>query len=480
MSENFSERCASIKRFKYVFALCGLLVVFGDVDAQAQVDLLPDIFAPIGVSFDFGAGNIVNTFEHDISDSVVLGRTHLRISFGTANIGAGAIIFRGLQPPNPDSSLNAVQRIMRSDGTWWERPAGVLAFHPEHGHIHLDDWAQYRLREFLPDGSVGQIVVEGQKTSFCVIDFFSYDLGLPNAAPIGVYNSCAPELQGISVGWIDIYEKSLPGQSIDITDIPNGLYWLEGEFDPENRFLDANRDNNIALKVVTLCHQTVTAPPNDSLWLADAQASAGAQVVVTASVSNERFLSGIVIPFSWDGSLGLKLDSVSVVGTRTDGLTTPSLIAINPFNSSAAYALNFPAGLLTGLPPGSGPVMNIYFTFPFGAALFETNEILLTLVGGQAPLLGDLCGSFTPPTIISGSVTNACCNVAGDADSDGSFNISDVTFGIARIFSQGVAPICQDRADANGDNSFNVADVVYGIAHIFNGGSAPVCGTTGN
>jgi choice-of-anchor B domain-containing protein len=73
-----------------------------------------------------------------------------------------------------------------------------------------------------------------------------------------------------------------------------------------------------------------------------------------------------------------------------------------------------------------------------------------------------------------------CCVVAGDANSDGSFNIADVTFGIARIFSGGPAPVCQDQADADGDNTFNITDVTYCIARIFSGGPAPVCGTTGS
>ncbi len=73
-----------------------------------------------------------------------------------------------------------------------------------------------------------------------------------------------------------------------------------------------------------------------------------------------------------------------------------------------------------------------------------------------------------------------CCNDAGDYNNDGSFNIADVTAGIARIFNSGPAPACQDEADANGDNSFNIADVTYGIARIFNSGPAPLCGSTGS
>ncbi len=73
-----------------------------------------------------------------------------------------------------------------------------------------------------------------------------------------------------------------------------------------------------------------------------------------------------------------------------------------------------------------------------------------------------------------------CCDTPGDYTNDGSFNIADVTAGIARIFSGGVAASCQDEADANGDNTFNIADVTFGIARIFSGGPAPVCGTTGS
>jgi len=68
-----------------------------------------------------------------------------------------------------------------------------------------------------------------------------------------------------------------------------------------------------------------------------------------------------------------------------------------------------------------------------------------------------------------------CCVVGGDADNDGGFNIADVTFSIARIFSGGLAPMCPEEADANADNTFNIADVTFSIARIFSGGPAPMC-----
>lgn len=77
-------------------------------------------------------------------------------------------------------------------------------------------------------------------------------------------------------------------------------------------------------------------------------------------------------------------------------------------------------------------------------------------------------------------VSPCCCDVAGDADNNGSITIGDVTFIINVIFTGTPLPVCNDAADADGNNSVNIGDVTYLIARIFSGGSAPTCGTTGN
>ncbi len=96
-----------------------------------------------------------------------------------------------------------------------------------------------------------------------------------------------------------------------------------------------------------------------------------------------------------------------------------------------------------------------------------------TLVFSHTRLVNEGMAIFNPPT-------PSCCNTAGDANNDGTSNIADVTYLIARIFAGGSAPPCADEGDANGDNSVNIADVTFLIARIFAGGAAPVCGTTGN
>ena len=78
----------------------------------AQEDLLPDISVPVGDVFEFVFGFppdtvLVTTFEYDFSETIVPGRLHLRISFGTANIGAGPIMFRGINASPGDTLVEA-------------------------------------------------------------------------------------------------------------------------------------------------------------------------------------------------------------------------------------------------------------------------------------------------------------------------------------------------------------------------------------
>jgi len=73
----------------------------------------------------------------------------------------------------------------------------------------------------------------------------------------------------------------------------------------------------------------------------------------------------------------------------------------------------------------------------------------------------------------------ARCPGCGDANGDGSVDISDVVFLIAHIFSGGAAPkTCvynKSAGDANADGSVDISDAVYLIARIFSGGAAPHC-----
>jgi|GEM_PF-1672413 len=66
--------------------------------------------------------------------------------------------------------------------------------------------------------------------------------------------------------------------------------------------------------------------------------------------------------------------------------------------------------------------------------------------------------------------------ICGDANADGTIDISDAVYLLAFIFSGGPAPNPQAVGDANGDGTVDISDAVYLIAYIFSGGPAPSTG----
>ena len=222
-------------------ASAAIIAIAGSSAATlAQSDTLPDVIVRQS-----------DLFDNDFSTNIEPGRIHLRLSNGTANIGIGKLHLYG-GADNGDGTQQVIQRVFRDDGSFWERTAGNFIYHPTHNHIHFEAWGQYRLREILPGDGVGPIVAQGEKTSFCIIDLGVHDSELPGFLPNGEFRNCGSTVQGLSIGWIDVYSKGLPDQNIDVTDVPEGEYWLESEVDPEGHVLESDETNNIARIKVTI------------------------------------------------------------------------------------------------------------------------------------------------------------------------------------------------------------------------------------
>jgi hypothetical protein len=229
----------------------------GSLTGELPHPLLPDIIIRQSTLYD-----------HDVVTNIVPGRRHLRLSNATPNIGLGKLYLYGVTPGNPDGTQNIMQRIWLDDGNYFDEPAGKFIYHSSHNHIHVEDWSIYRLREILPGDGVGPILAQGAKTSFCILDLQIYDSSLPGYSPVAEFNSCSTTVQGLSVGWSDIYSKNLTGQNIDITGIPDGQYWLEAEVDPDDHMREVDELNNAARIKVTIGAPLAIAPdpyePNQS------------------------------------------------------------------------------------------------------------------------------------------------------------------------------------------------------------------------
>jgi len=195
----------------------------------------------------------------DRNEPTAPGRTLLRTSTATPNSGAGPLELRG-----SSTQPGVYQRIMRVDGSSYDRYAGTFTFHPGHGHLHFDNWLNLYLREVLPGNGVGPIAAAGDKTSFAIIDLTRYDSSLPGAPSNPQYDGGL--IQGLSVGWADVYGAQLPDQWVDVTEVPSGTYWLEAIVDPANNILESDESNNVARILINFVNPgtlDTNSPAND-------------------------------------------------------------------------------------------------------------------------------------------------------------------------------------------------------------------------
>ena len=122
-------------------------------------------------------------------------------------------------------------------------PAGCMIFHPQHNHFHIENAGEYSLF----DEATGQEVGTSTKVSFCLLDVSPFDISLPGSPANAYYTTCNPTVQGISVGWYDLYGWYLAGQQIDLDpQLGEGDYCLRSQFDPLNIFVEQDETNNLA------------------------------------------------------------------------------------------------------------------------------------------------------------------------------------------------------------------------------------------
>lgn len=198
------------------------------VDDRPAHPLLPDL-----ISLDARLRDAEVSWED--------GRRLLRFSAGAANRGPGPL---EMQARGPD----AYQVVHHSDGTKTTHHVGRFVFvgHEDHNHLHFDNFARYELRALDSD----RVVASAGKVSFCLMDYVMYtDEDVDGRPPRPVFDC---RKQGISPGWADVYVADLDGQSVDITDLPDGVYKLVLIIDPVGRLKESASWNNTSFVILRL------------------------------------------------------------------------------------------------------------------------------------------------------------------------------------------------------------------------------------
>lgn len=183
----------------------------------------------------------------------------IRFSNTIWNGGPGVLELFGEFNWQNDTVL-VTQNIYTEERSVIEHNAGEFEFHASHGHWHWEGFSLYEVWTVGEDGSLQQLMASSDKVGYCVRDIApqAEQLVSSNSASNRGYNSCFWARQGLSVGWNDTYRAHIPGQVVDITALPEGLYGLKSTVDPENIIVESEDGNNSAVIFFSIHKDQIT------------------------------------------------------------------------------------------------------------------------------------------------------------------------------------------------------------------------------
>jgi len=209
----------------------------------------------------------------DGEDGDAPGKDYLAFSANVWNAGPAPLVVDGFRKPGAEL-MDSYQYFYDANGKQvGYTPAGTMEWDPRigHEHWHFTDFASYRL---LSEDHSKE--VRSGKEAFCLANTDAVDYTVKNAnwhpyntdlsTACGQQNSISVR-EVLDVGSGDTYTQYRPGQSFDITGLPNGTYYIEVKANPANRLQETNLKNNVSLRKVVLGGKdgarTVSVPPVD-------------------------------------------------------------------------------------------------------------------------------------------------------------------------------------------------------------------------
>ncbi len=229
----------------------------------------------------------------------------LRFSTTVANVGEGRLELRGA--PAPGGGTVVWQHLYDAPGGGklvTRLPVGAdLVDHPQHRHVHFADFFGFTLMRQGLRGISWPLPGTNGKLSSCVFDAVLVDR---TARESQHYRDCGPNLQGLSSGWGDIYDASLPDQWIDlgpdrgVPPLVDGTYTLRASADPLNHLDEGGREANNAAAVsfVVRDGRIVGQPEPARCTLMGAESG---PVGATVTLSCAHFPLDALVEVHWDG-----------------------------------------------------------------------------------------------------------------------------------------------------------------------------------
>jgi len=190
---------------------------------------------------------------------VVHGSTRrLRFASALANVGAGPLeLVRRPANPCPSGQLGMDQAVYQdhdANGSFRRgtdtgrvfRVSGCMHTTPGEDRWHVDDSARY----WLTGAGQATVLARRAKVSFCLRD----SARLPTGAGASFYGTCSRTgRKGISVGWSDLYQEFLPGQSLKLPKgVGGAVYCLWQQADPVDLFRESDETDNISVRAIRI------------------------------------------------------------------------------------------------------------------------------------------------------------------------------------------------------------------------------------
>jgi hypothetical protein len=197
------------------------------------------------------------------------------LDFGATvwNAGPAPMLVEGFRRSG-DETMDAYQYFTDASGrVVGKAAAGDMMWDPRRGHQHWHfmQFARYSLLD-----ATQTTTIVSRKEAFCLAPTDAIDLLIPgaewNPGALGLGGSNCGSGPGalwvrevLPTGWGDTYFQGLPGQSFNITDLPNGTYYIAVEANPLGLLHERRTDNDLELREIQLGgtpgNRTVTVPP---------------------------------------------------------------------------------------------------------------------------------------------------------------------------------------------------------------------------
>jgi hypothetical protein len=180
------------------------------------------------------------------------GESHHVIRFATTtlNLGVGPVHLVGEHDPKLDKTVVTQSLFDKAGDEVATRHVGEFVFHEGHNHWHMEHFVRHELFQAEEEQITGKVeLAETDKISFCVRDMRQIAPidGSPDSAR---YNTCGHYIQGLSIGWGDVYSASLQDQWVVLGPANGGPPLADGEYavvltvDPLNNIYESDAGNN--------------------------------------------------------------------------------------------------------------------------------------------------------------------------------------------------------------------------------------------